>query len=46
MLAFLELLQEKYGGAKGYIREICGLTDDDIQIIRQNLITKAGSQVA
>ena len=38
MNAFLALLQEQYGGAEEYIKRFCGLTDDDINIIRENLL--------
>ncbi|KAI0057609.1 hypothetical protein BV25DRAFT_1831060 [Artomyces pyxidatus] len=37
MLAFLKLVDEKYGGAEGYAKRYCGLDDDDIVTIRRNL---------
>ncbi|KZT35550.1 hypothetical protein SISSUDRAFT_160575 [Sistotremastrum suecicum HHB10207 ss-3] len=40
MIALLKLLKETRGGAEGYCRSI-GLTDEDIQIIRTNMTTKA-----
>jgi len=39
MQAFLKMLGERYGGVKEYVRRACGLTDRDIVIIRQNLLT-------
>jgi hypothetical protein len=39
MHAFLKMLGERYGGVKEYVRRACGLTDQDIVIIRQNLLT-------
>jgi hypothetical protein len=39
MQAFLKMLAERYGGVKEYVRRACGLTDQDIVIITQNLLT-------
>jgi Tyrosine phosphatase family len=39
MQAFLKMLAERYGGVKEYVRRTCGLTDQDIVIITQNLLT-------
>ncbi len=39
MQAFLKMLGERYGGVKEYVQRACGLTDRDIVIIRQNLLT-------
>jgi hypothetical protein len=39
MQSFLKMLGERYGGVKEYVRHACGLTDQDIIIIRQNLLT-------
>ncbi|KAH9989127.1 protein-tyrosine phosphatase-like protein [Russula vinacea] len=39
MQAFVKMLGERYGGVKEYVRRTCGLTDQDIAIIRQNLLT-------
>ncbi|KAF8471337.1 protein-tyrosine phosphatase-like protein, partial [Russula ochroleuca] len=39
MQAFIEMLGERYGGVEEYVRRACGLTDQDINIIRQNLLT-------
>ena len=38
MQAFIKLLEERYGGVEGYVRGMCGLTDQDITTIRQNLL--------
>jgi Tyrosine phosphatase family len=39
MQAFMMMLDGRYGGVEEYVRRICGLTDQDIVIIRQNLLT-------
>lgn len=39
MQAFLKMLWERYDGVKEYVRRACSLTDQDVDIIRQNLIT-------
>ena len=38
MQAFIQMLDERYGGVKEYVRRACSLTDQDIIIIRQNLL--------
>ncbi|KAI0252082.1 protein-tyrosine phosphatase-like protein [Lactifluus subvellereus] len=38
MQAFITMLDERYGGVEEYTRRTCGLTDQDIAIIRQNLL--------
>jgi len=38
MLAFLNLLRQKYGGAEGYAEQFCQLSPEDIQSIRRNLL--------
>lgn len=40
MLATLQMIKEKYGGAEGYIKDKCGLTEEDIEQIRKNLIAE------
>lgn len=37
MLASLEMIKTKYGGAEGYLKNKCGFTDHDIQTIRTNI---------
>jgi len=39
MLAFLSLLNEKYGGVEGYLKGVAHLTDEDISIIRSNILS-------
>jgi hypothetical protein len=39
MQAFVNMLGERYGGVKEYVRRTCGLTDQDIATVRQNLLT-------
>ena len=38
MQAFIMMLDERYGGVKEYVRHMCGLTDQDIVTIWQNLL--------
>jgi len=38
MLAFLLLLEEKYGGVEEYLRSVVRLTDEDISIVRSNIL--------
>jgi len=38
MMAFLQLLRDKYGGAANYIQQYVGLSEGDVQKIRRNLI--------
>ena len=38
MMATLEMIRERYGGAEGYIREQCGLSDEEIAQIRSSLV--------
>ncbi|CAG8599177.1 11725_t:CDS:2 [Acaulospora colombiana] len=38
MMRFLEALKTKYGGARGYFKEYSGLTDDELDIIRNSLV--------
>lgn len=37
MLATLEIIREKYGGAEKYMTDICGLTKEQVESIRSNL---------
>ncbi|RDB19827.1 Tyrosine-protein phosphatase [Hypsizygus marmoreus] len=43
MKAFLTLLQEKYGGAEEYLKRYAGLSDEDIRIIRDNILVPSSS---
>ncbi|CCL98588.1 uncharacterized protein FIBRA_00589 [Fibroporia radiculosa] len=38
MFAFLALLKDRYGGVEGYLRDYVHLSDDDIHVIRRNLL--------
>jgi len=38
MTAFLNLLQDKYGGAEMYAKQYMQLEDEDIAVIRKNLV--------
>lgn len=40
MLATLEMIRENFGGAEEYIVEKCGLTKDEVEKIRSNLIVE------
>ena len=39
MQAFIKMLGERYNGVKEYVRHACSLNEQDIVIIRQNLLT-------
>ncbi len=41
MLATLKLIREKYGSAEEYIIMQCGLTKEEVEKIRKNLIVEA-----
>ncbi|KAF7290925.1 TYR-PHOSPHATASE-2 domain-containing protein [Mycena chlorophos] len=45
MIAFLEMLDSKYGGVEEYVKRVVGLTDEDIVIIRRNLLVPATDAV-
>lgn len=38
MLAALEMIRDVYGGAEAYVKEKCGLSDEDVRRIRQNIV--------
>lgn len=38
MLATLDMIKNKYGGAEGYLKQKCGFEDHDIERIRLNII--------
>lgn len=38
MLATLEMIKNKYGGAEGYLKQKCGFDDQDLERIRKNVI--------
>lgn len=41
MVAFLKMLDERYGGVESYVKNVVGLTDDDIATIRKNFLVPA-----
>lgn len=40
MLGALEMLEREFGGAERYMREKCGLGDEELDVLRRNLIVK------
>jgi protein tyrosine/serine phosphatase len=38
MLAALDMLEEEFGGAERYMREVCGLNDEEMRALRRNLV--------
>lgn len=40
MLATLKMLREKFGGIEEYMIEKCGLSKEDLEKIRSNLIVE------
>ncbi len=38
MLAMLEMVEKKWGGAEGYLKSMCGLTDEEIKKVKMVLI--------
>lgn len=40
MLSTLKLIREKFGGVENYITEKCGLTNEQVDKIRSNLIVE------
>lgn len=43
MLATLAVLREKWGGAEGYVVKELGLTKEEVEAIRRNLVVDVGS---
>ncbi|KAI9000781.1 protein-tyrosine phosphatase-like protein [Trametes punicea] len=41
MYSFLRMLADRYGGVEAYLKNVVGLTDDDIAIIRKNFLVPA-----
>lgn len=41
MMLTLKVIREKFGGAEGYVIEKCGLTKEEVEKIRANLIVEA-----
>lgn len=44
MVAFLKLIDEKYGGVEGYLKQYVQLTDNDIATIRHNILAPQSRQ--
>jgi hypothetical protein len=40
MSATLKLIRQKFGGAEGYIIDKCGLTKEEVEKIKTNLIVE------
>lgn len=38
MMATLKMIKEKYGSAEGYVTKECGLTQEEVEMIRTNLV--------
>lgn len=38
MMATLAMIREKYGGPAGYMTKMCGLTKEEVEAIKTNLI--------
>lgn len=36
----LDVIKSEYGGAENYVKEVCRLSDEDIQKIRDRLLVK------
>jgi hypothetical protein len=45
MTAFLELLQNKYGGAEEYVKRYAKLTNEDVAIVKRNLVVQSHSRI-
>lgn len=43
MLATIEMIREKYGGAEGYLEAKCGFRNEDFEKIRANIMDGASS---
>ncbi|KAF2622916.1 hypothetical protein BU25DRAFT_351392, partial [Macroventuria anomochaeta] len=40
MLATLEMVDREFGGSENYMREVCGLNDEDLEKLRRALVVK------
>lgn len=38
MLAMLEMVERKWGGAEGYVETMCGLTNEEVAKVRKVLV--------
>ena len=39
MIAFLHMLQDRYGGAEAYMKNVVGLSAEDIATIKRNFLS-------
>ena len=42
MIAFLKLMEEAYGGAESYVKKYVGLSDEDVKVVKRNLLVPVG----
>ncbi len=40
MMASLQMISTKYGSVEGYVKARCGLSDEDIAVIKENLVSE------
>lgn len=40
MIQTLDVIRSEYGGVESYVKDVCGLTDEDIGKIRTRLLVK------
>lgn len=45
MMAFLALLQDKYGGVESYVQKYVDLSGEDIEAIRKNILISTNSHL-
>lgn len=42
MIQTLAVIKSEYGGAENYVKKVCGLTDEDVNMIRNRLLINGG----
>lgn len=45
MQATLEMVDGKWGSAENYVKEVCGISDEELALLRQNLIVSQNTRV-
>ena len=40
MMATLQMIRTRFEGAENYLKQECGFSDEDIQIIRSNILER------
>lgn len=40
-MAFIELLESKYGGAEAFLKSLVELSDEEISLMKENLLVPA-----